>query len=108
MRAEWCAGPDRRVCEDFRDVPTNEIVQFEAELPAILRTKGHVREAERVGGYNRTYWAALRGGRLFIVGSLVCRERVNTEGLVLLENICPMISVTFLAGHPETVEVQSY
>jgi hypothetical protein len=108
MRADWCAGTDRRVCEDFRDVPVSAIVQFEAELPAILRAKGHPREAQRVGGWNRSYWAALRGGRLFIVGNLVCPEMVSADGLVLLKPICPLISVTFLAGHPETVEVQSY
>jgi len=106
MRADWCTGSDRRVCEDFREVPVSAIVQFEAELPAILRAKGRPREAQRVGGYRRTYWAALRGGRLFIVGNLVCPEMVNDAGVVLLENICPLISVTFLAGHPETVEFQ--
>ena len=108
MRAEWCAGADRRACEDFRNVPVSAIVQFEAELPAILRAKGHFREAQRLGGYDRTYWAALRGGRLFIVGNLVCPEMVSADGLVLLEPICPLISVTFLAGHPESVEVRSH
>ena len=106
MRADWCAGTDRRVCEDFRAVPVSEIAQFEARFPAILRAAGHPREAQLVTGYARTYWAAVRRGRLFIVGHLVCRERVNADGVVLLKNSCPFISVTFLAGHPEAVEYQ--
>lgn len=106
MRASWCAGSDRRVCEDFRAVPVNEIVEFEARFPAILRAKGHRREAELMSGYDRTYWAARRHGRLYIVGNLVCRERVSADGVVLLVRTCPAIWVTFLAGHPDAVELQ--
>jgi hypothetical protein len=106
MRASWCEGSDRRVCEDFAAVPVNEIVEFEVRFPAILRAKGHLREAELMSGYDRTYWAARRHGRLYIVGNLVCRERVSAAGVVLLLSICPAISVTFLAGHPNAVEFQ--
>jgi hypothetical protein len=102
-------GPNRRdptadVCEDFRSVPIAEIVRFEVEFPAILRARGFSREAELVTSYRRLYWGAFRKGRLYILGSLVCSERLTPDGQILLVPICPLIRVTFPAGYPQHVE----
>ncbi len=105
QRAAWCVSdPTADVCEDFRSVPIAEIVRFEVEFPAILRARGFSREAELVTSYRRLYWGAFRKGRLYILGSLVCSERLTPDGQILLVPICPLIRVTFPAGYPQHVE----
>lgn len=106
LRAAWCRGIERQdPCEDFRDVPVADVVRFERQFPAILRARGFAREAEQVPGFHRSYWGVFREGRLFIRGSLVCRDRLTEDGLVLLIPVCPLITVTFPAANPQQVEL---
>jgi hypothetical protein len=84
-------------------VPVAEVVSFEREFPAILKARGFSREAALLTGYERTYWAVLREGRLYIRGTLVCRDRLIDNDVVLLIPICPFIEVTFPAGDPRRV-----
>jgi hypothetical protein len=108
QHATWCVqASDKRECEDFRAVPVDAVVRFEAQFPSILAAKGFAREARLVSGYERFYWAVLREGRLFVLGTLVCRERLNADGVILLIPICPFISVTFPADAPQQVDFVS-
>jgi hypothetical protein len=92
------------LCEDFRTAPVAEVVRFEQQFPAILRARGFSREAELLKRYERFYWAVVRRDRLYIRGTLVCRERLTDDGLVLLIPTCPVIEITFPAGHPQRVD----
>lgn len=103
--AAWCQGVRRKdICEDFRDVPIAEIVRFEREFPTILKANGFAHEAKALPTLERHYWGVLREGRLFVRGSLVCRQRLTDDGVVLLIPLCPSIDVTFPIGHPRKVQ----
>jgi hypothetical protein len=91
------------MCEDFRAVPIDAVVRFESQFPGFLTAKGFAREAELVRGYERFYRAVFRQGRLVILGTLVCRERLGADGTVLAVRRCPAIFVTFPAGDPQRV-----
>lgn len=84
--------------------PIAEIVRFEQEFPAILRANGFAHEAKTLPTHERHYWGVLREGRVFIRGTLVCRQRLTDDGLVLLIPLCPSIDVTFPLGHPREVQ----
>ncbi len=106
LTAEWCRGVRRNdICEKFRDVSVEEVVRFEQQFPAILRAKGFPHEAESLPDLQRFYWGVLRERRLYVRGSLVCRDRLTADGVILLVAKCPAIDVTFPAGHPQQVEV---
>lgn len=52
QRAAWCVQvPDTRACEDFREVPVDDVVRFESQFPGILKAKGFAREAALLRGY---------------------------------------------------------
>jgi len=105
QRAAWCRSVERRdLCEDFRNVSVADVVRFERQFPSILMARGFSREAEQVAGYQRFYRAVFRQGQLFIRGSLVCRDRMTDDGVVLLIPTCPFIKVTFPAANPQQVE----
>jgi hypothetical protein len=107
QRAAWCHG-ERRVCEDFSTAPVREIVRFEKQFPAILKAQGYSSEAELLHDYSRAYWAVIREGRLYIRGTLVCRDRLSNDGSVRLLPSCPLFEVTFPAGYPQRVEFLVY
>lgn len=107
QRAELCESVSRQdLCEDFRDVPPQEVLRFEQRFPELLKARGYPREAERLATFDRAYWGVFSNGRLEVLGSLVCPERLAQDSdVVLLEpnpgGGCSVIRVTFPAGHPE-------
>lgn len=81
-------------------------MQFEQEFPAILRARGFLDEAEALPRLQRSYWGVVRGGRSYVRGSLVCRERLSDDGAVIhLIPLCPAMDVTFPVGFPQHVEI---
>lgn len=107
LTAEWCRdGRSTDPCEDFRNVSIAEIVQFEQAFPALLKARGFLVEAEALPRLQRSYWGVVRERRLYVRGSLVCRDRLSADGsVILLIPLCPAIDVTFPVGHPQRVEV---
>lgn len=85
-------------------MPVAEVARFEQLFPDILKVKGFAREAKLLTTFQRFYWAVLRQGRLYIRGTLVCRDRLTDDDMILLEPTCPSIDVTFPAGYPQQVE----
>src|SRR5437868_10911839 len=57
QRAEWCVNvTNQSECQDFRDVPAQEILRFEARFSEQLKARGYAQEAELLPTFDRTYW----------------------------------------------------